>query len=264
MKRIFLIGYILAYLFLSSCSTMYIPPMTNVPLLENKGETQIDIGASTTSLYLSGDYAFSNKYAIQFNGNASFHNFSSYYDIFTNDSTNRTGGMFTPDYDWGEFSHRYGEIGIGRYNILNSDWKLETFIGSGIGTGFEEVYDMHSDYYLGFIQCNAGRKLKNNNFEFGFACRIAYSNFNLVYDRFEDGNKTELSFDNISAEPNVFFRVGTRSVRFYSKIGFNILYCFDSFEGIDLARGIRDEQFNFTSLHFSIGLNFRFGQSKKN
>jgi len=62
---------------------MYIPAMPSLPLLEDKGDAQIDFSASTTSLRLSGNYAFSNKFAVMANGNLSFKNFSNHYDIFS-------------------------------------------------------------------------------------------------------------------------------------------------------------------------------------
>jgi len=265
MRKIYVfIIILLSIYFLFSCSSMYIPPMVNIPLHENKGECQIDVGAGTNSFYFSGNYAFTDKYALQVNGNASFHNFSNYYDILTDKDrdTYSPGGLFEIDYDWGEFSHQYGEIGFGRYNILNSVWKFETFAGYGYGYGYDEFENLYNHYNLGYIQGNLGRKIPKRNFEFGFACRISYSEFNFEYTNDNDERKT-LIFDNISIEPNAFYRVGTETVRFYSKLGFNLMYSFESFDGINLYRGIKNEDLNYTGLHCSIGINIRLGHKKK-
>ena len=242
---------------------MYIPSMKSIPLHEEKGEAQISLGTSTNSVYLSGDYAFSNKLALQVNGNLSFHNFSSTYDIFTDENTDRIGGMFTPDYDYGEFSHKYGEIGLGRYDILKSDWKLEAFVGTGYGFAYDAIVDIDSYYYLGYIQGNFGRKVKNRNFEFGFACRMDYSNLNVRYIEPGLTGKTKSTFDNIGIEPAAFFRLGSNSLRFFTQVGFNYLYSFDSYSEIDLPRGIKDGELNYTSLHIVVGVNCKFGKRKE-
>ena len=234
--------------------------MPNIPLLREKGEMQVDVGTSTNSIHLSGDYAFSDQYALQVNGNLSYHNFSQRYDIFTDDNTARTGEMFTPDYDYGEFNHRYVEVGIGKYDMLKSNWKLELFTGVGCGSGFENVGDINSQYYLGFVQGNIGRKLKRHNFEFGFASRIAFSNFDLSYLDYTSKEKRNISFDNLHFEPAAFFRVGSQSIRFYGKAGLDLFDSFGSFDGINLARGIKHESINFTSVHLSIGVNYKFDE----
>jgi len=62
---------------------MYIPSAKNIPLFEEKNEVQVEVGASTTSVYLTGGYAFSKKYAFVVNGSLSYLNFSKRYDFFS-------------------------------------------------------------------------------------------------------------------------------------------------------------------------------------
>ena len=63
--------YILVFL-LSGCSSAYIPSSKNIPLFEEKGEIQIEAGASTNSVFAAGSYAFSEKFALIANGSMSY------------------------------------------------------------------------------------------------------------------------------------------------------------------------------------------------
>ncbi|MCB2195374.1 MAG: hypothetical protein KQH79_05920 [Bacteroidetes bacterium] len=237
---------------LCSCSTMYIPIMPDAPLHDEKGDIQLSAGASTNSIHFSGNYAFSDNYALQFNGNFSFYNFSGYYDFFTTDNTSRSSSYFQTEYDVGEFAHKNMDLAIGKYDLLKSDWKLEAFLGCGIGNAIDNIEDMKSNYYNAFIQGNIGRKKIKHNFEYGWSLRLNYTSFQLTYP--EINNETNsIAFDNISFEPHGFFRVGTPIIKVYAKVGFSYLIELKSFEGIDLNRGIKNEKFNYTSLHFSIG-----------
>jgi hypothetical protein len=252
---------ILIYAFLcvliSSCSSMYIPSMPSTPLLEEKGQKQISVGLSTNSIQLSGDYAFSDNYAAHMSGNLSYHNFSKNYDIFTDENTENEAGMFTPDWDYGEFSHRYGEIGVGRYNLLKSKWRLELFTGAGYGNAFEREGEITNNYYLGYIQGNLGRKIRNHNVKFGFSWRIADSYFDFSYvDYSKNNSKRNIRFDNISYEPAVFFEAGNEYARFYVKGGLSLMDSFTSFNNIDLSHGIKNGKLNYTVVHISVGINF--------
>lgn len=271
----FILGLSIIVLFMFSCSSAYIPTMSNIPLHDNKGEAQLSAGVGMTSIHASGDYAITDKLALQFNGNVSFHNFSNSFDIFTNDKSDRRhDGFLTLRPEFGEFSHRYGEFGIGRYNLLKSEWKLETFIGSGYGAAIEKAEDNFSEtpeniimeddincyYFLGFIQANIGRKKGRSNFEYGLGFRIDYTNINFDYK--DMSVNTNISFDNIGIEPVAFVRFGTAKLRFYNKIGFTYLYCLDSLDEVYIDRGIRGE-FNYTELHLSVGINYKFGGRSK-
>ena len=169
-------GWMTIWVMINSCSSMYIPSTTNIPLLRDKGEIQSELTASTNSLHLSGDYAFSQKYAIMVNGSLSYRNFTNYYDIFTyKRSHDDYSEVMSFDLtDNGEFAHKYGEIGIGRFNILQKRIKLEVFGGIGYGVAEDQMIgssrvglmNYNANYYLGFVQLNFGKTL--DKFDFGW------------------------------------------------------------------------------------------------
>jgi len=68
---------------LQSCSTMYIPAIRSIPLLEKQGEFQMEAGVSTNSVYANISGAITDNIAVSLNGNLSYRNFTDYYDLFT-------------------------------------------------------------------------------------------------------------------------------------------------------------------------------------
>ena len=53
---------------MTGCSSLYVPHMANVPLFEEKGETQIAASLSTKSVQASAACALTEKYAVQVSG----------------------------------------------------------------------------------------------------------------------------------------------------------------------------------------------------
>lgn len=279
MNKLIFITIISSVIVLSmfSCSTSYIPTMSNVPLHDKKGDGQVSAGVSTNSVHLSANYAFTDKLALQFNGNMSFRNYSNKYDLFTSNKSSRKFKFISLRANFGEFAHQYWEIGGGRYNILKSNWKLEAFTGVGYGKAVEKaednltnpttrdtdrVEDINSHYYLGYAQANFGRKTKSNKFEFGFSLRLAYSNF--YFSDFEASNPTPyITFNNLSAEPLFFLKFGTDYLKYYFKTGYTFLKCLTTLDNFDLERGIIGGKFNYTHSHFSVGLSYMFGKKPK-
>jgi len=134
--------FLIIPLLMQACSTMYIPSSKSAPLLGKTGETQIEAGMSTNSVYLSGGYAFSEKYALTVHGNMSFRNFSKRYDVFNKGDEPVAAPLgpyepILPPFDFvyfiesSAFSHRYLEGSVGRYNMTpSSKWKTELFTGA--------------------------------------------------------------------------------------------------------------------------------------
>lgn len=255
--------YLSLILLLSQCSSMYIPSSNSVPLLEEKKEIQLEFTASTTSLFLNGAYAFSNKYALMLNGNLSYGNFSDYYDVFTH-KDDGPGAIYELTKS-GEFAHKYGEIGFGRYNILQHKVKLEVFGGFGVGNATDRrgSLDYTSNYYLVFLQANIGKTL--GVFDFGWAMRIATSffdysyqiNYSPVYP--DDGNvlTQNIDFNIIHIEPLAFLRVGNEKIKFVGRIGFSLPILTKSLGDLNLEKGIYSGYVKTTMLSLSIGVNYK-------
>lgn len=251
---------------------MYIPSTTNIPLLEKKGEKQVEITASTNSLHLTGNYAFSNNYSVMINGGISYKNFTKYYDIFTDSESHEgsAGGVMSIDLtDDGEFAHKYGEIGIGKYNILQKKLKLEVFGGIGYGiakdqdvgaSGIDEL-NYEADYYLGFIQVNIGRTFKK--LEFGGAVRLATTFFDYTYQDYYTGLTQNVRFNMFHVEPMAFIRIGGENLKFVYRWSFSYVEPYKSLNGLDVEKGITDGNVQTSGMLISLGINYTFGIKEK-
>ena len=259
---------------LQSCSSMYIPAVRSIPLLEDKGEFQAEAGASTNSVYVNGSYAFTDKIATSINGNVSYGNFSNRYDVFTRkDEEPPSGGYLFSPIDWrGKFSHRYGEVSVGRINLLSKTlplkpMKLEAFGGIGMGRStdvdrFEYDSKYKTDYYSLFGQGNFGFKLRY--FEVGASLRLAYSHFDYSADCYDYYEKEyfpyQSKFDVIFVEPMFFGRGGTDKVKAVFRLGLNFAKTINPNEEYAEYRGIdSDGDVKHTFFHFSIGVSYRIG-----
>lgn len=236
---------------------MYIPPAGSIPLLEAKNAVQAETGVSTNSVYLSGSYAFSDKYALTIHGSLSFRNFSNRYDLFKSTNDPGPSGPFVIDPVKSSFSHHYIEAGVGRYNLLQSAWKLEVFGGGGYGYA-SHGSSYRNEYWLGFVQGNFGRRWKM--VELGWSLRMACSGFHFVYPA---GTSYPLellhqNFNNIHVEPLVIFRVGRGPIQGFARGGVSMTTPLKSFAGIDLDYGIDSEKLVYTISHLSVGVSYRF------
>jgi hypothetical protein len=258
---------------LSSCSSMYIPPATSIPLLESKGESQIDLSASTNSIHLAGDFAFTKKYALMISGNLSYGNFSNHYDIFTHKDDYSESAWDLKEY--GEFAHKYAEIGIGRYNILEQVLKLELFGGVGFGNASDNILgytngdkDYKAKYTLIFLQTNIGKTL--GKVDFGWALRVAFSFYDYSYrvdpafnyPNNDNEQSQNSNFTMIHLEPGGFVRFGNERIKFVCRLGLSLSKNLTSLEDLDLEKGISGGDINTTGLHISIGINYNFRLSK--
>ena len=233
------------FFLLASCSSSYIPSSKNVPLFEKKGEIQMEAGASTNSLYLTGSYAFSEKYAVIANGSVSYPALAGKPIRGYNELT-----IFTD----GDVPHHFFEMGIGRYNLLSSSKRrLEVFAGSGYGMAYDYFSkDYKSHYFQGFMQVNAGKIY--NHVEIGWSLRTVYTGFKYQYGYYISGsypNEYIIKHANYHAlyiEPLFVIRVGGQHLRWFAKSGFNLGIPLSSFSN----------SIDHTIFHISTGVSFRF------
>jgi len=235
---------------------MYIPSPKNTPLFEEKGEVQIEVGASTNSIFLTGNYAFSEKYAFISNGCLSFRNFSSIYDIGDIRSYNELT-IFTSGYG----AHRSFEAGLGRYNIFPTlPHRIETFLVLGYGSCDYDNKDYYSEYLQGYFQMNIGKRFKH--FEIGWSVHLAYSHFYCKYADYVPQpdlmlNKREIIYKNfgtINPGALLFLKFGGSNLKSFFRSGFNLTYPLTS------NALINNSNFDggYTRFHLSIGLSYRF------
>jgi hypothetical protein len=260
---------------------MYIPAVRSIPLLEKKGEFVGEAGASTNSIYANGSYAINNDIAISINGNLSYRNFSNKYDLLTDISDPPYSSNFMgvgrgntdiTDLYQGQFAHRYGEVSVGKINLLSHRrLALEIFGGAGTGRATDVAYfenndEYQCDYYSLFGQGNYG--FKNKIIETGVSLRLAYSKFdytaNLKNVSEPDDGLFQHKFGAISFEPMGFTRIGNNKLKFVVRYGINLAYTLSPVEKhTGKYRGFdTDGRLANTILHFSIGVSYKI-ESKK-
>ena len=214
-----------------------------MPLFEEKGEVQIETGVSTTSLYMVGNYSFSEKYALIANGSISYWNFLDYL----------SPGSHIADYlgvIGAPAPYHAFELGIGRYNLLPYSTRLlEVFFGAGYGMGYYEN-NIKQNFLQGFAQLNTGKKFKH--VEIGWSLRTAFSGFHSQV-RWSDIIEHE-RYKTIHLEPQFLIRVGGKRIKWFYRTGLNLAFPLSSnsmMKTIDYDPG-------YTMLHFSTGISYRF------
>lgn len=247
MKKIL---YFLPLLF-SSCASLYIPPMVNAPLFKEKGEAQVELSVSPTSVYASADYAFSEHYGVMLNGNLSYGNFTDYNDIFTSKDQSRRDYWDLSIY--GKYGHKYVEGAIGRFNLLQSEKTfLEAFVGGGYGIADENKY--HNKYSQVFVQGDFGQRLRILDWGVSFRLSSAFHQFDWQDDY---GKSFSEDYAQFHVEPMAFCRVGGEHLKFVPKIGLSLPISTSNFSNVE--ENILDaDYYRTTLLHVSIGVHYSF------
>ncbi len=275
-KSLYYFVFITVLLFLSACSSMYIPAMPSLPLLEEKGDAQIEFSASTNSLRLSCNYAFSKKVAIMVDGNLSYKNFTNYYDIGTKED-------FIQESEWdifdhGEFAHKYLELGLGGFNILpkakifKTKLLFEIFGGMGYGQATDQKWgtplQYDASYYLAFIQPNVG--LSFNKFAFGYGTRLASAFYDYTYQTYSNYSHPNneildhsITFSMFIIEPTAMIRVGGPNLKFTGQFALSLVFPFQSLASVNAGKGIDEGVLKTTNIHISVGIHYSFGNRKK-
>lgn len=252
---------------ITACSSMYIPSNSGTPFFTQKDEKQVEISASTNSARMSCAYAFSQKYAVILNGNISYKNFTNRYDLYSYETEITIGmipDLFGKNMNIGEFANRYIEAGLGRYNLLNGKTKFEAFGGFGYGIAEDTSWNLSykAKYNLCFAQMNYG--IARRHIDFGFSIRMAGSSYNFRWtDETDYTTIHQRNFDLLHIEPQIFLRFGGKRLKGVARVGTSFSNSFQSFKNIDLIKGIHNGKIQTTLLHFSLGLNYKFGLQKK-
>ena len=257
-------------LLLTSCSSMYIPAVRSIPLLEKKGEFQAEGGVSTNSVYANVSAAITNDIAVSVNGNMSWRNFSDRYDLFTDIYEEPpSGSMFfdAPD-DRGKFAHRYGEVSMGKINISSlNKVKLEVFSGAGMGRAtdidyFSKSDNYKTDYYSIFGNVNVG--IRHQIVEAGGSMRLAFSLFNYAAHYGDERTSYQDKFGAFHIEPMGFCRIGGKNLKAVFRFGINLAFPININEESEGRRGFDpwNGKWENTNFHLSIGVSYRIGGNK--
>ncbi len=108
------LSIVVLVIIISGCSTkFYVPTTLNVPIIKEKGQTNLTIAGNGNQLEARGAYGISDAIALQLNG--SF--------IFPKDNDNGDGG-----------SGNLTEAGVGYYKNISPDFLFDTYALIGVGS----------------------------------------------------------------------------------------------------------------------------------
>jgi len=180
-------------LILLSTSCAYKPQLTSIPLLEKKGDFQIDgtLSPVTISASLTASYAITDHFAVQVFGDAS---------------------------PWSY----YGQGAIGYYNHFGNGLILENYIGFGYGYSNDLFKDLplsiDENYRMGYTQVNFGKRHNTNPFQFdyGAGIKIGYLQYNaILHSNYEWIYLNQpVKIITTPIEPNIFIRFGGKHLKF--------------------------------------------------
>lgn len=211
---------------LIGCAGMYIPSSPNIPLLSEKKETKINLGASTNSLFINGAYAFNDNKGLIFNGNISYGNFSNHEDIIPEVCYLY---IFCVD---GYGNHRNAELGYGLFNLFKKSEKYRYEIYGGLGYGRANNGEYYNKYSTLFLQSNMGLKL--DKVEMGLSGKIIGGYLN--YNDYQFGKWSTESNTMFSLEIAGVIRTGGEHLKFFFSPGFQLVEQESSYTNLGLLR----------------------------
>lgn len=223
---------------LVSCSPKFYTPNTqNVPLISEKGESNLTLSGNGNQVEFQGAYGLTNHIAIKANGGL----------FIPSNLDNGNGG-----------SGKFLEFGAGYFNPLSEHWVFETYGIAGFGS-FEnhlpstrDVYpltngDISAKLFRVGIQPNFG--FKSKYFSAALSSRfvnLSYSNIkgDLIYDNESQTNYLKNNSYNFLIEPALTIRGGFEKVKLQVQYGYSLNLSHSNFR--------QDNSF------LTVGLNFNF------
>jgi hypothetical protein len=250
--------YFLAII-LSGCSSMNIPPRINSPVFVKRGEGEIEIGATTSSIYQNLSYSITNNFALITSGHFSY----DYFDQSEKERLRWSG--ITMEYFPKQYEYKYLDVGIGYYKTAT---RLSNSIYVGFGTGsaknnkysnYEKtfLYDNKDSHKTFFLQYNFG--VYNSKIRYGVSTRISYMHypFELKTTDIHQEYNSESSevYHILTLQPNFFINYGKGKLRFTLNGG---VYLTNHNNYSDWF--VRDHPQN-TLLNLAIGINYRLNKN---
>jgi len=219
-KLIYLYLSVLVILFYS-CAPAYVPNAVNMPLLSNQGEVQVVLNTGSSGFDPQLAFALTDNIGLMLNG--SFNN-------RTSDSTDNY------------HKHYFGEMGVGYYNKIGTNGRVEAYGGFGIGQ-FQGDYEnnlwkstSNATLTRYFMQPSIG--VTTDIFDGGFSPRFVYVNIQ------QEGNRDY----GIFFEPAFTGKVGYKYVKFIFQFGLSI------------PAGFNEIEFEYQPIIFSVGIHSKIGK----
>lgn len=241
--------YSVILLFLTGCSSIYIPSTPNIPLISKESETDLNIGANTNSILVNGSYAISDNLAAIGEFAVSYGNFSNISDL---------GDIMPSDdilfaFNGGGYNNWNTELGIGKFISL-SHYSIFEFY-SGLGYGNSNAYNHEKNNYgLIFLQSNIGMKRKK--IEIGGSLKISGAYFNYQYER-KPNLYEDIDIPICSIQLGGILRTGSDNLKFWFSPSSNGSFLLKSQDYTEIGGGFNDGKF-YTAINISIGINLSF------
>ena len=210
----FFIAVLLALAFSSCGPKYYIPNSQNVPLLSQKGETNINVSLNDDHVNLNGAYAFSDHFGII--GNAGL--------LIPSDNENGDGG-----------SGNFVTLGGGYFSKLNDSFVIESYAIFGYGT-IENHFPSTTEAYpqtTGNISANLFRfgmqpsfGYKSDYFSFAISARFMSINYShisgdLIYGREVQTDYLKDNSSSVLIEPAITRRGGVKRFKLQLQYGYS-------------------------------------------
>ena len=228
----------LAFLGLYSCSPKFYAPNTqNVPLISEKGETNLSLSGNANQVEFQGAYGFTDFLAFQVNGGL----------FIPSNLDNGNGG-----------SGNFGELGLGYFKGFNEYWVFETYAIGGFGSVENHMPSTITDYptTTGKISANLFRIGLQPSFGFKskyFSAAVSTRIVNLSYSKirgdlmFEQESQVDYLGNNSSTfllEPALTIRGGLEHIKLQVQYGYSL--------------NLTKSNFRQENTLLTIGLNFTF------
>lgn len=246
-------------LIIAGCSSMNIPPKLNTPSFAEKGEMEIELGASTNSFYQNIGYSITDKFALISTG------LISYDFLYRNeyDSYN-TGGLYYT-YLPSPYEVKYIDFGFGLFDKNTYNLK-SIYAGTGIGESNYrykysndggQQYRRKNSYNSFFIQLNYGEKMEN--MEYGFITRLSYIHYPfesqiLNSNPLNDDIASYNEYNIFGIQPCLYLNIHKNRFLYTFNIG---AYLTNYNKYSDWL--VRDYPQN-TLIHLSVGLKYKIGK----
>ena len=238
MKAISIYVLLIGTLLISACNPKYYVPNTqNVPLISEKGETNLTLSGNGNQVEFQGAYGVANAFAIKANGGL----------FIPADLENGNGG-----------SGRFLEVGAGYFKEIQENWIFETYGILGFGSFENHLPSTIAQFPLtkGDISASILRigiqpaiGYKSKFFSTAISSRIASLGYNniegdLVFDNENQVAYLEDHASNFLIEPALTLRAGIEKVKLQLQYGYSI--------------NVSDNAFKQDKAYLTLGLNFNF------
>lgn len=227
---------ILGGFLLAGCNPKFYTPNTqNVPLISEKGETNLTLSGNGNQIEFQGAYGVTEGFAIQ-----------------------ASGGLFIPsDLDNGDGgSGNFIEFGGGYYKPLSDNFVFETYGLIGFGSmenhfpstgGTNTGKDISANILRIGVQPSIGYKSKN--FSAAFSTRLANLSYgkidgDLIYDGENQVDYLTDNKSNILLEPAITIRGGLEKLKLQVQYGYSL--------------NLSNSDFKQDKTLLTVGLNFNF------